>query len=240
MEKRKVVDAPPETSKNKSLREGCLHCLLYGFNPNQVDGARATGQYVRNGRLRHRIVLPKVPGDRQRSRSRSNSPVSDIDEDVRLRNDQNQLEDDPPYDIDEFLQNADNYEIARSKLYRYFEPHKADFLVIQEENNYATVLCAVEVTSYQRFHATFRTTVKQATHQCVQKCLAGISSNQAKINGLIFVPDGLKLIQVQRGQLEVQQGPNQNYSVKETDLITWDETNKIFQILYYLQNSFFD
>ncbi|VDI42156.1 Hypothetical predicted protein [Mytilus galloprovincialis] len=242
------INTPAETSGNKSLREGVMHCLTYGFHEDQID--RATEQMQRpreqrlreracgrekyyateDGKLTHRVV---IPNDRQRSKSRSPSPTNDIRPQVRRRIPPRPL---PPNDIHDFLGDADNYDLHAPNLHNFFEPHKPDCVVVKEQNIgqnlSAALLCTVEICSWQRFgEANFRRTLNHATHQCVQQCLAGLSFNQEHILGLVFVPDGIKLVKVERDQ-------NQIYRVTETDLITWDDTNLILQLLRYLQNSF--
>jgi hypothetical protein len=47
-----------------------------------------------------------------------------------------------------------------------------------------------------------------STEQCALQCLAALSHNQTEISGLVIVPDGMKIIKIQR-----QDNPNVIYYV---------------------------
>lgn len=224
---RYILQAPAETSKNKRLREGVMHCLIYGFHPTQIEIARQQGLYQNRGRLRHRVILPKALGSRARSRSRSPSPVNDLYIDVKKTRNQQ-----PALNLQEVLQNPNDFELKSYRLHSYFEPHKPDFLIVGERNDFtATAKVVIEVSSYMKYgrSVSFNAHLKLSTEQCVQQCLAGISHNQRVISGLVVIPDGIKLVKVKM--------QNHGYTVKETDIIGWHETFRIYALLKYLEDA---
>ena len=233
-EQRIIVQAPAKTSQNTTITDGVVHCLTYGFHPLQVEennhGER--GRYLnREGRIRHRVILPKSLGCRSRSRSRSPSPdnIDLVDNVTNIRTRQ------PPGHMREVLQNPHEYELNSNRLHYYFEPHKPDFLIYKKNRNtpkaVATVL--LEVSSYKKYGkgSTFYTHLKLSTEQLVQQCLAGISDDQPKISGLLFVPDGMKFVDVQ-----VQNDQNHTYLVRESGLVQWNQTDEIYALLFHLEN----
>lgn len=64
------------------------------------------------------------------------------------------------------------------------------------------------------------------------QCLAALSHNQTEISGFVIVPDGMKIIKIQR-----QDNPNVIYYVKETNIVTWNQTGQLYALLNYLEKA---
>ncbi|XP_072029441.1 uncharacterized protein [Amphiura filiformis] len=246
-EQKVLVAAPPETSKNKTIRHGVVHCLTYGFYKDQVDEVRHPRPRRRNEYVSNRILIGKKLGNRARSRSRS--PVSDNDDITEHVRDvtvppRAQLQ---PITIHDMLQNPPNFVLKSQSFHNYFEPHKPDFLfcsistiekeseevagVVNRSREYSVKLI-IEISSQQKFQQTvsLKKHLEHTTEQCVQQCLSGMNANQDKIYGLTIVPDGLKLIKINR-----RQNPT-TYLVSETELVTWNQTQNIYAMLQMIDN----
>lgn len=224
---RSIVQGPSKTSNTNAIEDGVIHCLIYGYNPEQIEIAQRNDQY--HICLRHRVLLPNTLHKSSRSRSRSPSPVYDITEEVHnVRNPQ------VIPTMQDMLEHPDDYELLFGRLHSYTEPHKPYFIICCKGDDGFTVKIIVDISSYVKFgpKTSFASHLAQTTDQCVQHCLAGLSFNQENITGLIFVPDGMKLVKVVKQSI-----PHQVYRVQESELIRWHETNKIFTLLEVLRYS---
>ena len=233
--KRKLKKAPSSPLNNKTLQDGVVHCLVYGCNHEQMELARV-GKFQERGRLRHRVLLRKLHGNRSnsrsRSRSRSPSPLSDLQYQTEHRrpNPRNLIT-----STQNMLQNPDDYILMSNALHSYFEPQTPDFLIYTHSvNDGVTGKILIIVSSYVKYgrQTSFDTHLTQSTQQCVRQCLAALSHNQTEITGLVIIPDGMKIVTILR-----QQNPNVIYKVHETNLITWNETRQLYAVLYYLEKA---
>ncbi|XP_063399529.1 uncharacterized protein LOC134684180 [Mytilus trossulus] len=229
-----TVIPPSNPSFNSSIENGVLHCLVYGCHEDQLEYEelrRQNGQARGRVRLRQKILHPKANGFRSRSRSRSPSPAgNNILSDIE--NTQNR---DPNQDIDMtlLLENPGNFLVKPYLLHKYFEPHKPDLVLLKDTIEERQVKIVVEISSYNKYgtHVLFATHLKRSTEQCFQQCMAGLSFNQEEIAGLVVVPDGMKLMVVNKVENE---NNTFSYIVKETDLVKWNEKNELFGLMQKL------
>ena len=229
--KRKLKMTPSSPLNNKTLQDGVVHCLLYGYNHEQLELARA-GKFQERGRLRHRVLLRKSHGNRSnsRSRSRSHSPSLDLQYQTEHRRPQNLAT-----TTQNMLQNPEDYILMSNAIHSYFEPQTPEFLIYTHSiNDGVTGKILIIVSSYVKYgrRTSFASHLTRSTQQCVRQCLAALSHNQTEITGLVIVPDGMKIVKILR-----QRNPNMIYKVHETNLITWNETRQLYAVLYYLEKA---
>ena len=238
------VTSPNDMANSGRLEDGSVSCLVYGYNNEQWANARGR---ARNGRPRHRYLMPRRKSYEARSRSPSCSSSSDEDDDVDLENNVEEQRNPGRTDIDDtdLLNEPDEYILKSCKLHKYFESHNPDVLVgkyqlVQDHpgspGNQRREFTAkiIVVISPARNCKTRRLAkhVAKSVKQCVQSCLAAFAVNQDLMYGVVVVVDGLVLIKVER----VQNGGRFEYKVLETNLITWDNPQDVHSILDELNN----
>ncbi|CAG2202590.1 unnamed protein product [Mytilus edulis] len=126
-----------------------------------------------------------------------------------------------------------NFLVKPYLLHKYFEPHKPHLVLLKDTIEERQVKIVVEISSYNKYgtHVLFATHLKRSTEQCFQQCMAGLSFNQEEIAGLVVVPDGMKLMVVNKVENE---NNTFSYIVKETDLVKWNEKYELFCIMQKL------
>jgi hypothetical protein len=239
---------------NKTLQEGIAYNLVYGTHEviQKLDTKAARGRGRRQERGRQptkRLILYKRHSDRSTSRSPSPASERDLRNDVVSKDHKN---DEWAFDakdkmITHMYQNQTQYRLAGTSHRYFFETHKSDYLYYtrhratgsgeSEMDGHLIARLVVEVTSKARWNTTnIETQLSKSTEQVVQQCLSAISAQQKKIGALLVVPDGLKLVKIERAQDQ-----NAAYVVYETPLIKWrcdnagdhehDKLIKLFQEL---------
>ena len=238
----KEIEESPKSTRNKSIRNGVVHCLTYGYTREELDitteevdcdvcrrghGRQRQRSYTQErGRLRQRILLPKRTGSTSRSRSRSPSPTNNITQRIiNIRNYRNTS-------LQDMLQNPEDFKVHPNWLHSYFESYTPNFLIYSSRPNNLAVKAdiLVEMSPYNKYSSNhkFSTYLDYCTEQIVQKCSASLSLDQTEVLGLVMVPDGLKLIKVMK---MFDQNQTISYKVQETDLVQWHETQGLYLLL---------
>ncbi|XP_052059153.1 uncharacterized protein LOC127699823 [Mytilus californianus] len=227
-----TVRPPVKGSYDNSIDNGVLHCLVYGNHEDQLEIEDGHSQNGRNrSRIRHKVLCPKICTERFLSRSCSPSP-GENNVLAEIENTQNR---DPDQVINMvcLVQHPSNYLVKSSCLQNYVQSYIPDLVFLRNTIGGRVAKIVVEISAFDKYgsYISFETHLKQSTEQCFQKCLAGLSNNQKEIAGLVVVPDGMKLMVVHR----VKKTDNMfSYEVKETELVIWNETNKLFAIMLKL------
>jgi hypothetical protein len=102
------------------------------------------------------------------------------------------------------LQNPDDYVLVCQIPYIFIHIYS------HRINDGVTGKILIEVSFYVKYgrQTSFDSPLNQSTEQCALQCLAALSHNQTEISGLVIVPDGMKIIKIQR-----QDNPNVIYYV---------------------------
>ncbi|CAC5381427.1 unnamed protein product [Mytilus coruscus] len=227
-----TVRPPVKGSFDNSIDNGVLHCLVYGNHEDQLEiEARQSRNGQIRGRTRQKVLCPKVRTDRFRSRSRSPSP-GENNILAEIENTQN-CDTDRAINMVCLVQNPSNYLVKSSCLHNYFQSYIPDVVFLRNTIGGRVAKIIAEISAYDKYgsYISFETHLKQSTEQCFQKCMAGLSNNQKEIAGLVVVPDGMKFIVVHKVE---KTDNNFSYEVKETELVIWCETNKLFAIMLKL------
>ena len=242
-----IVIAPTGTSKNKDIRSGVPHCLFYGFHGDQLDeleerqkqeqrdqerrGSRCQKECQEQmDRISRRILIPNQLTSLH-CRSRSPSPLNDLNDDVQNVHNINHLP-----RVDEILANPDNYRLKVYRHHSYFEALKPNILMFETNGDETMIKIVVDICSCKKFPRTrFVEYMRKITEQCVQQCLASLSHGQDEITGIAFVPDGIKMVKVQKQSDEEKHG--HKFIVKEFELVNWDDSSQLYALLDDLQNT---
>ena len=132
----------------------------------------------------------------------------------------------------DLIRNKDDYILKYDVLYHFFEPHEPDCLVYQYNmpGGELEAKLMVEVSPFRKHGGySLENGLMRDSEQCVQQCIAGLSYGQHKIHGLVIIPDGLKLICVQK---LIQ--PDR-YEVLESEFIPWSNSQGICMVLYEIK-----
>ncbi|CAG2204975.1 unnamed protein product [Mytilus edulis] len=227
-----TVRPPVKGSLDNSIDNGVLHCLVYGNHEDQHEIEERQSRNSQNhGRIHQKVLCPKICTERFRSRSRSPSP-GENNILAEIENTQNQ-DPDRAINMNCLVQNSSNYLVKSSCLHNYVQSYIPDVVYLRNTIGGRVAKIIAEISAYDKYgsYISFETHLKRSTEQCFQKCMAGLSNNQKEIAGLVVVPDGMKLLVVHK----VKKTNNMfSYEVKETELVIWSETNKLFAIMLKL------
>ncbi|XP_076081811.1 uncharacterized protein LOC143052631 [Mytilus galloprovincialis] len=227
-----TVRPPVKGSLDNSIDNGVLHCLVYGNHEDQLEIEERQSRNSQNhGRIHQKVLCPKIRTERFRSRSRSPSP-GENNILAEIENTQNQ-DPDRVINMNCLVQNSSNYLVKSSCLHNYVQSYIPDVVYLRNTIGGQVAKIIAEISAYDKYgsYISFETHLKRSTEQCFQKCMAGLSNNQKEIAGLVVVPDGMKLLVVHK----VKKTNNMfSYEVKETELVIWSETNKLFAIMLKL------
>ncbi|XP_072038478.1 uncharacterized protein [Amphiura filiformis] len=120
------------------------------------------------------------------------------------------------------LQESQNFESTSSRT-----PEKPYYY-------YLKIVC--ETTSWDtssRTSGTLQTHVDNATERCVQSCFSALAHDQESILGVVVVADGMKLVKIERSQ----DGNGFIYNVRETRLVTWEDSQHLYILLQIMKNA---
>ena len=125
---RRIIHTSTDTSDNRPLEEGIIHCLHYGNTHEQTNVPNA-GRFQDERTLHHKVLLPRTnvhrrsrSSSRSPTRSRSPSPIGELQFQVETRrpcNNPGQL-----VTMQDMLNNPDEYVLMSNVLHSYFESYK--------------------------------------------------------------------------------------------------------------------
>jgi hypothetical protein len=234
------IRAMPNCIVGQTLKQGAIHCLNYGDHqdlPKTTVNVRSSTRRARTC-MKQRVLKPKNPSYIDRSRSRSPSPDSDIGKDSHRKSNKNPREEYANILIHMCAFPRD-YNLKSEKYGRYFEPHIPDGVIyhISQHKREESLILVIEVSSYKSLSSTgnMNTHLSEVVDQNVRQCVAALTEGQEWIFGLVFVPDGLKLVKIEKSVDQVE-GPL--YTVYETKLVLWQDRHNILRILQQIRQSF--